>query len=255
MTQGDTFLIAFLSSKRTQGVYALASNYGGLVARLILQPIEESSRNYFGKLLASKETKPSKEDVEKASENLGAILRVYSIFSIIIAAGGPVLAPILLKIVVGARWEGTGVEDVLGAYCYYIPLLAFNGLTEAFVSSVATKAEINRQSAWMLTFSAGFGGAAYYFLGVLNLGAKGVVYANVINMAFRIIWSLSFIKGYFRRNGTEFKFITFRPEPMSFASGLAIFLLLSRFEVFTTEEPLDQIFKGGLLILAAIIMS
>ncbi|KAL2162580.1 hypothetical protein VTH06DRAFT_7494 [Thermothelomyces fergusii] len=53
LTQGDTFLVSILSSPTDQGVYALANNYGGLVARLVFQPIEESCRSYFGRLLAA----------------------------------------------------------------------------------------------------------------------------------------------------------------------------------------------------------
>ena len=246
-------MIAFLSSKRVQGVYSLASNYGGLVARLILQPIEESSRNYFGKLLASKDSKPSKLAVEEARENLAAILRTYILTSIVIACGGPVLAPIAFRFVIGSRWEGTGVEDVLGIYCYYIPFLAINGLTEAFVSSVATKEEVDRQSTWMLAFSAGFAGATYYYLGVLDMGAQGVVWANVINMALRIIWSFSFIRSYFKRNGAKFDLISIRPEPMSLAGGLVIYMLTLKIVVFATE-PLDQLKKGALFVLVGVIM-
>lgn len=246
-------MIAFLSSKRVQGVYALANNYGGLVARLILQPIEESSRNYFGKLLSSKDSAPSKKAVEQARENLSAILRTYMLTSILVVTGGPILAPIALKLVVGARWEGTGVEDVLSVYCYYIPLLAINGLTEAFVSSVATKSEVDRQSTWMFVFSAGFGTATYYFLGVRGMGAQGVVWANAINMALRIIWSTSFIRSYFKRNGAPFELVSVRPEPMSLAGGFMVYLFLSRFEVFATE-PFAQLRIGAMLLSVAILM-
>ncbi|EPE34468.1 hypothetical protein GLAREA_10162 [Glarea lozoyensis ATCC 20868] len=47
LTQGDTVLIAALATPAVQGTYALANNYGGLLARLIFQPIEESSQNFF----------------------------------------------------------------------------------------------------------------------------------------------------------------------------------------------------------------
>ncbi|EKG21002.1 RFT1 domain-containing protein [Macrophomina phaseolina MS6] len=50
LTQGDAILITSLTTLRDQGAYALASNYGGLIARMLFQPIEESSRNLFSKL-------------------------------------------------------------------------------------------------------------------------------------------------------------------------------------------------------------
>ena len=50
LTSGDSYLIAALAPLPAQGAYALASNYGGLLARMLFQPIEESSRSLFGHL-------------------------------------------------------------------------------------------------------------------------------------------------------------------------------------------------------------
>ncbi|KAH8589452.1 Rft protein-domain-containing protein [Bisporella sp. PMI_857] len=199
LTQGDTLLISWLATPRSQGIYALANNYGGLIARLLLQPIEESSRNHFGKLLSSSSSPPSKPLIQKARSDLNSLLRAYLMLSICVLAVGPTVAPLLLNLVAGKRWASSGAGHVLGIYCYYIPLLALNGISEAFVSSVATEAEVNKQSAWMLAFSAGFGSAAYFFLRVLDMGAEGLVWANSLNMLLRIVWSGLFIKQYLRR--------------------------------------------------------
>ncbi|KAH8981677.1 hypothetical protein EDB86DRAFT_2931631, partial [Lactarius hatsudake] len=42
LTEGDKLLISRLSPLADQGGYAIASNYGSLVARVVFQPIEES---------------------------------------------------------------------------------------------------------------------------------------------------------------------------------------------------------------------
>ena len=39
---------------------------------------------------------------------------------------------------------------------------------------------------------------------VFPLGAIGLVFANIINMLCRIIWSASFIKAFFKRHGVDF---------------------------------------------------
>ena len=208
-----------------QGSYALASNYGGLLARLLLQPIEESSRSYFGKLLNNKESRPPKDVVDTARDSLGAILRAYILASLVAVSSGPFVAPILLRFVAGSRWEASGAGEVLGTYCFYLPLLAINGITEAFVSAVATKSEINRQSTWMLFFSAIFAGSAFYLLAVKDSGAHGLVYANCINMATRIFWSLGFITRYFKRNGSNFAWLSVRPQPMSVAASFGTFAM------------------------------
>ncbi|RYP86398.1 hypothetical protein DL770_004903 [Monosporascus sp. CRB-9-2] len=228
LTQGDTFLVSVLSDPRSQGVYALANNYGGLLARLVFQPIEESSRNYFSKLLSTDtpttaDSADSAQEVNQTSssegrissstrsaaviqarDNLRALLRFYVLLGILVVSIGPYAAPLLVQIVAGARWSASGAGGVLARYCLYVPLLAINGVAEAFVSSVATKDQIHRQSLWMGLFSVAFGVAGFAALRVLGLGAAGLVYANAVNMACRIAWSAGFISRYFAGRGVAF---------------------------------------------------
>lgn len=157
---------------------------------------------------------------------------------------GPTVAPLLLKIVAGSRWTTSGAGHVLATYCYYIPLLAINGLTEAFVSSVATESEVNEQSVWMLVFSAGFGGAAFIFLKFLDLGAEGLVWANVLNMVFRIIWSTAFISSYLQRNGTKLEYGTLMPKPLTIAAAVGTAAILQQMETGFTGGIADLLKSG-----------
>ncbi|ETS74957.1 hypothetical protein PFICI_13441 [Pestalotiopsis fici W106-1] len=213
LTQGDTFLVSILSSPQSQGVYALANNYGSLLARLLFQPVEESSRNYFSKLLSTRtedakeksaSDEPVKANVTQARADLQSLFKSYILLSILVVSLGPFGAPLLVQIIAGKAWAESGAGDVLAQYCLYIPLLAMNGISEAFVSSVATKSEVHRQSVWMGAFSVMFGVAGFVFMRLLNLGAVGLVYANAINMLCRILWSSRFISSYFDRHGAEF---------------------------------------------------
>jgi oligosaccharide translocation protein RFT1 len=253
LTQGDTFLIASLASQKAQGVYTLANNYGGLVARLVFQPIEESSRNYFGKLLSFESGEPSTELVTTARKNLQTLLRAYMLLSVCVLVFGPTLAPLLLKIVAGPAWIESGAGHVLVRYCFYIPFLAINGLTEAFVSSVATETEVNLQSAWMLAFSAGFAGAAYLFLGVLDLGAEGLVWANTLNMAFRIVWSTIFIASYMKRHNNRLEFGAILPRPETVATAVGAYAVFNRVASGFTGGILD-IVKSGAIAGAGVIL-
>ncbi|KAI0171476.1 oligosaccharide translocation protein RFT1, variant [Pestalotiopsis sp. NC0098] len=216
LTQGDTFLVSILSSPQSQGVYALANNYGSLLARLLFQPVEESSRNYFSKLLSTAATgaenapeksapeKSAKGNINQAKSDLQSLFKSYILLSILVVSLGPFGAPLLVQIIAGKAWAESGAGDVLAQYCLYIPLLAMNGISEAFVSSVATEREVHRQSIWMGAFSVMFGAAGFVFLRLLGLGAVGLVYANAINMICRILWSSRFISTYFGRHGAEF---------------------------------------------------
>lgn len=234
LTQGDTLLVSTLSTPTAQGVYALANNYGGLAARLVFQPIEESSRSYFSRVLsqatltASNDESLSKEKTDKltesaasssaalqASSDLRALLRLYILMGLIVTAVGSTAAPIGLSLIAGPKWSSTGAGSALAAYIWYIPLLAINGVTEAFVSSVATETQVHRQSVWMTAFSLAFGVAGFVFLRVMDLGAIGLVLANGINMGCRIIWAERFISGYFRRSGASWDMKELLPSPLS----------------------------------------
>lgn len=210
------------------------------MARLILQPIEEMSRNYFGKLLSAADNNSTKVII-KVRKSLFQLFYSYLIFSIFVVSLGPTAAPFVLKIIVGPRWSETGAGKVLAFYCYYIPLLAINGLAEAFVSSAATESEIHHQTAWMFVFSIAFSGAAFLFLKVYQIGALGIVVANSINMIFRITWAIFFIKSYLWRWQVNMKLESLIPRPITIAAGIAVSAILPQLEI--DDHSLFSLFK------------
>lgn len=212
---------------------------------MLFQPIEESSRNYFGKQLSSIDGQPSKDQVSTASNHLHLLLRFYALLSVSAAAVGPTVAPMLLGIVAGSRWTASGAGEVLGKYCYYIPLLAVNGVTEAFISAVASRSELNRQSIWMVAFSVGFALAGYLFLRVFEMGAEGLVWANVINMAVRIIWSFDFIGRYLGARGSHLSMSSILPQRATIAYGVGTAALLHQIKRGLTGGLIDFVKVGA----------
>ena len=269
LTQGDTFLVSILSDPQSQGIYALANNYGGLLARLVFQPVEESSRNYFSKLLSTTSSgssekgnsdndppdsgNPTPHSITTARDNLRALLRFYILLSIIIISIGPFAAPLLIQIIAGARWSATGAGAVLARYCLYIPLLAINGVAEAFVSSVATKSQVHNQSLWMALFSLVFAGAGFLALRVMQLGAAGLVYANAVNMLCRIIWSARFIQRYFGARRVVFDWAHVLPNgaPLHVASTAVLWAVLHRLGIDAGGGVASPNVFKDLLIVAA----
>lgn len=253
LTQGDVILVSSLAEPRAQGIYALISNYGGLIARMVFQPIEESSRNYFGKLLSMVDRKPPKAAIESGARSLHTLLRFYIILAVCAVSTGPTIAPLLLNLVAGSGWASTEAGDVLAKYCYYIPLLAVNGVTEAFISSIATESELNRQSAWMFAFSMGFAGAGYVFLRLLDMGAAGLVWANAINMVLRILWSSRFISTYLKRNESRLSISVMMPQPTTIALGASTAAVLTQMQTKFTGGVAD-IIRSSLVVGAFIIL-
>lgn len=217
LTQGDSMMLAALSTLEEQGIYSLAANYGGLVARIVFQPLEESSRNMFSMLLNSDESsKRSMDKVRLAKAHLVDLLKAYQLLSILIFPIGPAMVPHVLHLVGGRYWAASGFGDLLSLYCYYIPFLAVNGITEAFVSSSAESRDIRNQTVWMGGFSACYALAAYLFLQIGAMGAYGLVLANIVNMAVRTLWSYNFIQSYLYRNGDGLALREVSVRPVTF---------------------------------------
>ncbi|TPX10318.1 uncharacterized protein E0L32_008723 [Thyridium curvatum] len=257
LTQGDTFLVSVLSSPTAQGVYALANNYGGLVARLVLQPVEESSRNYFSRLLSSVNSNDEVKDAEakaslkQAASDLTTLLRLYITLSLPVAAIGFTAAHPLIALVAGPQWSASGAGATLSVFTLYVPLLALNGVLEAFVASVASETQVHAQSAWMGGFSLVFAGAGFLFLRVLDMGARGLVLANGVNMACRIIWCAVFVRSYFRqKGGIDFRIDDASPTAASWAVMAAAAGVVSRassFRVGSSKDALVELVKLGLI--------
>lgn len=215
LTQGDTLVMSLFADLKAQGIFALASNYGGLASRLLFQPVEESSRNVFGGLLTHEEAvsaKPLRSQAHSSSitsrrqqalSYLSTTLRLYIlvVFMPCIAIL-PQVFPILISTLLGpkSQWNSLQTVSLLQVYSYYIPALAINGILDAFVASIATEAELGAQSIMMLGVTMIYLGAAYFSMTVMQLGAVGLVYANILNMSLRIIFSLWFIRAWTKQN-------------------------------------------------------
>ncbi|KAF1809005.1 Rft-1-domain-containing protein [Eremomyces bilateralis CBS 781.70] len=248
LTQGDSLIMANLTTLHDQGAYALAANYGGLIARMVFQPIEESTRNVFARLCASESnvTEP-KEQINQAKVLLQDILRIYSLMSLVAVVAGPVAAPLLLQLVAGSKWIETGSGEMLSTYCFYIPLLALNGVTEAFVAAVANKQQLYRQSVYMGLFFAAFAGSAFLFLHTWSLGGHGVVYANCLNMGLRIFWNISFIKDFFNHRKLSFTISTSLPSYGSQGIAIAFWALLRNRRLYASTL-LGSLVRVGLAV-------
>ena len=236
LTQGDALILSFLASLSDQGAFAFASNYGGLIARLIFQPIEESSRNAFGKLLApttntpttnaSDGKTPDKTGLQAATAHLSGILHLYGLIALLSCAYLPTLLPLAVRAVAGPVWCTPAIAALLATYSYSIPFLAYNGILDAFVTSVATPAQLGVQSFWMAGFTAAYLASAYVLLRVLDLGARGLVIGNMLNMSLRIAWSVVFVRRYFARQGVRVDMTRMRPSSKTIASCVGTAALL-----------------------------
>ncbi|KAI0695094.1 Rft-1-domain-containing protein [Cerioporus squamosus] len=211
LTEGDKFLVSRLSPLADQGGYAVAANYGSLVARIVFQPIEETARVFFSKTLVSsspstpeKDKVPNaqtKEALQTASTVLLTLLLAFTHLLLLLITFAPPYLPLALSLALPRKYLATSAPAILSVYIYYIPAMAYNGILEAFFASAASPADLRAQARWMLVFSAAFVAGAAALARGLALGDAGLVWANVANLALRAGYAWAFVRRFFRARG------------------------------------------------------
>ena len=137
LTEGDKIVLTFGAGLYHAGVYALVHNYGSLVVRLVLKPLEDAARLRFARLHA------------RGGAGAGAALRAAvasrvrgaALLGAVLVSFGAPHAATLLWLLSGARWAGTDAPAALAWYCVYAAVLAVNGILEAAVAAVMQRDE------------------------------------------------------------------------------------------------------------------
>jgi oligosaccharide translocation protein RFT1 len=249
LTEGDKLLLSWLAPLQDQGGYAVAVNYGSLVARILLQPIEETSRIYFAKANASppsnKNTSdaatsnvrhtPSTQNMTAISDYFTNLLRILGTFSLLLLTFAPPYLPTVLTYFLPRRYiTDTSAPRILGVWVYYIPILAFNGVLEAFYSAVANSSDLSRQSKYMTVFSGLYISSAVVLFTVLKVGDVSLVYANMINLTARIAFCGAFAQRWFHERSSQIG-LWQRVFPKPTMVGM---MLLSRLVIAADEKRL-----------------
>lgn len=195
LTEGDKLVLAHQSSNSLyhQAVYAVAQNYGSLVARLIFQPVEEAARLLFAKL-------DGKADgLKLAGHLLSVLLKLVLLVGSIFPCIGFSYTHVLMMLIMSGRKTDKStssavdeVAQVLSWFCVYVMFLALNGMCEAFVYAVAKTRQVSGLSVSLLACFAVFWASAGPLME--RFGTKGLVMANCLGMGFRVLYSGWFIR-------------------------------------------------------------
>ncbi|KAF9266226.1 hypothetical protein L218DRAFT_996986 [Marasmius fiardii PR-910] len=211
LTEGDKFILSWFSPLEDQGGYAVAMNYGSLIARIIFQPIEETLRLYFSKTLSdvtstSSQTKEPKSDpkqieqknrtsaLSEASQTLVTLLHIQLSSSLFLSCFGSQYLSLVLQVFLPKQYLETSAPKLLVAWIWYIPVLAVNGGMEAFFVSAAGKGDVRRQSGcWFSRWS-----TLAPRLDCTN--ETTATFRSFMPTSSRIIYVLTFADFFFRRN-------------------------------------------------------
>ncbi len=122
---------------------------GSLVARILFQPVEETLRLFFSRLLPSTHS-PTPSARTSALRTLHTVLSIQTAAALLLLVFGPPYLPIALPLLLPQAYLATSAPRVLAAWIWYVPVLAVNGVLEAFLASVARPHELNSQSRCVL---------------------------------------------------------------------------------------------------------
>ncbi|RWS11149.1 protein RFT1-like protein [Dinothrombium tinctorium] len=199
LTEGEKFVMTFFNplSFAEQGVYDIINNLSSLPARFMFQPIEESSYHLFSQLInRNKAAKEQNEtDLKTATDILNLLLKVMISFGSIIIVFGYRFSNLALLIYGGKSLATELGVLLMRCQCFYIFVIAINGVTESFTFAAMGNEEINNFNKKMIRLSLLFLLSAYIFTSFF--GSVGFILANCLNMLGRILESLFFINKYY----------------------------------------------------------
>ena len=186
LAEGDkAVLLLGGASEEDTGTYGLASNLGALAVRLVLQPLEEAAFTSFA----------SATNHATSRARLAALLRALLLLGCWCAACGPWFAFTTIWGLYGSSWAATRwAAPTVGAYAALLPILAINGVLEAFTAAVMSTRQVRSNNAVLLASAVMQAGVSLLGLRYFHAGPVALVAGNAAGMAVRIVSALRFIQ-------------------------------------------------------------
>jgi len=198
LTEADKIVLTTMADSYDQGVYAMGASYGGMAARILLQPLEENARLLWSRQASNR--KESKEDQQQLLRSYTTLVKLVLYVGLVFSCMAVHYTNLLLNILAGRTW-GSNIEasNVLAAFCVYTAFLALNGMTEAFVYAVGSgdTAATDMTKLGLVHTVTGLAFAATASILVAHYGTLGLVGANCVAMFIRSLYSLHYAARYF----------------------------------------------------------
>lgn len=180
LTEGEKLVLTALHS--SSGEYALVSNLGSLVARIILQPLEEAYSMEFGGL-----TGPPLLTSLARGWTLAMTLGCTAV------AFAPAYSYTALHLLYGSTWSAGDAPGLLSLYSWYILCMALNGVSEGFVLATMPSTGLPQYNKVLVLYS-----VVYLTLGVMAVhDTRTLILVNCLNMLCRVVYNLWYIRGLF----------------------------------------------------------
>lgn len=232
--------------------------------RILFQPLEETGRTFFSKLLLLDQDEKEEEEKVKvarqtASNLLLILIKLHTLLGFIFICFATNYTSTLIDLLVGPKWSlGEGnAPGVLALYCVYVPFMGINGITEGFVQAVASKKDLSRLSYFMILFSVCFMVSGFIFMYWFEMGAMGLILANMVNLSIRIGYSWQFIRTYFKPSVT-ISITQWFPHPITIVSFILAWFITFWSEKnigwYTLKQKLTHVFIGAICFIFVVII-
>jgi hypothetical protein len=224
LTEGDKIVLSITTSHFHQGIYAITCNYGSLVARILFQPIEESSRLAFARMVAAagdefslavnkfsifsseaslkllslgdaSSIQTRLRVLKEMSGLLSGLLGGIALFAAVFPVLGAFYSRAIIKLFLGQKWYLEETVSTLSAFCFYLYVLAINGISESFVHAVMSPTSMAMYNVALVVSWIAFVSAAAVLM-KWN-GTAGIVQANILGMTIRSAFNLYFAQCFF----------------------------------------------------------
>ncbi|VDO29055.1 unnamed protein product [Onchocerca flexuosa] len=170
-------------------VFDAVDKLGSLVARIIFAPLEHSAYLYFSSCL--RRTTSAKDqteiDVKKGISAMNSLLHIVTVVGTVIFIFAISYSPLAIKIYGGSLLiNNADNANILRLYCFYIIIIAINGIAECFAMATMDEEELLSHG-WFLFLSSPiqiFLSSAFSYA----IGAYGLILANIISMLMRIAY-------------------------------------------------------------------
>lgn len=244
LTEGERYIMTVFSilSFAEQGVYDIVNNLGSLTARLVFQPIEESSYVFFAQVV-QRDVPPCQQNVDSVMLSvltLKQLLKLLTHVGLIIFTFGQAYSSLLLHVYGGSALSDSLAPLLLRWHCAYIVLIAINGITECFVFAAMSKEQLDQHNHRLALFSVLFLFVAYLLTTLF--GAIGFILANCFNMIARVGYSTFFISAYYAKT-------QYRPLHGIFPSARVLGTAMFSYLVTTISEAMFCCYAGFIYLL------
>ena len=254
LTEGDRIVLTAYSDAYDAGIYSMVSSYGGMLSRIIFQPLEENGRLLFSKEhseIMKQDTSENKEKANTLRKMYSTLMRLVILIGLLCSTFGSNYTSILLKLLAGSTWgSARKASDALSAFCHYVAVMSLNGMSEAFVYGVAgSTSEVGR-----LTIAHALVGVVFYIIAPISMsrnmtkygGTIGLLIANSICMLLRSVYSVYFASRYFAKHtGSSNETIltmfgSILPNPISVLCFIVAYFFTRTSKIFIYQENIDQ---------------